>query len=69
MSRQLEITVDKDGRLTIRQKGVAGPACLKDLDKIIASLKSNGVELSDKDTQKTPEYYRTTTTVKETVAA
>lgn len=69
MSRQLEITVDKDGKLTIRQKGVAGPACLKDLDKIIALLKSNGVELSGKDTQKTPEFYRATTTVKQTVSA
>lgn len=69
MTKTLEITVDKDGKLTIKQAGISGPACLKDYEKWLALLKENGVDLPKAETQKTPEFYKTSVSQKQTVSA
>ncbi len=69
MTKTIQVEVDKDGKLTIKQGGISGAACLKDWAKIVASLKENGVELPKQDQTKTADYYKTTTTVKQTVGS
>ena len=59
MSEELEITIAKDGAMTIEAKGHKGAGCLTELDTLLRDIERDGVKAGSKDTKKKQEYYAT----------
>jgi hypothetical protein len=56
MAEEIEIIITPDG-IRVDTKGFTGPACTETLEKILADLAEDGIEVTDRDLTKKRDYY------------
>jgi len=54
----VHVEVDKDGKVKVLTRGFPGPSCLKEHERLIAYLKSLGLEVSVESRQETEEMHQ-----------
>jgi len=57
--KRIDIFVDQDGKVHIRFSGFVGRECLAEAEKLIAGLKSAGLEVITERVEVHPEFYAT----------
>jgi len=55
--RRVTIEVDENGRLKILYSGFRGEACFEEAKKLLAMLRSSGVDVDVEKVEKTEEFY------------
>ncbi|MGH9919147.1 MAG: DUF2997 domain-containing protein [Nitrososphaerales archaeon] len=57
--KRIIIQIDSDGKVQMRTEGFSGPACLKEMDKVLAKTAEYGVTTNTTKLEKTQEFYAT----------
>ncbi|MEM1554350.1 MAG: hypothetical protein QXU09_03815 [Thermoproteota archaeon] len=55
--RRVTIEVTEDGKLRVLYQGFKGEACFEEAKKLLALLKSSGVDVDVEKVEKTEEFY------------
>jgi hypothetical protein len=56
MAEEIEIIITPDG-IQVDTKGFTGPACTETLERILADLAEDGIEVGDREITKKREYH------------
>ena len=57
--KRIDIFIDEDGKVHVRFSGFVGRECLAEAERLIAGLKSAGLEVITEKVELTSEYYAT----------
>jgi len=56
--RRIKVLIDRKGKIIVDAEGFVGPVCVKEVDKLLSSLKELGLDLDIEEHKLKPEFYQ-----------